>query len=129
MADILDAYDLTPLQAGMLFHTLYAPASGTSFEQCCCLLEGPLEVAAVQGAWRTVIARHEMLRSECHWEELDHPVLVIYDAAEPEWHIADWSERDVPAQDEAFAAWLAADRGRGFRLDQAPLARFALLRL
>jgi amino acid adenylation domain-containing protein len=129
MADILDVYELTPLQAGMLFHTLYTPGSGTYFQQSWCLLEGPLDVAAFRAAWQSVIARHEVLRSECHWEELDRPVQVIYDRAEPDWHIADWSGLDAGAQDEALEDWLAADRRRGFQLDKAPLLRFALLRL
>lgn len=127
MADIIDAYEMTPLQAGMLFHTLYTPESGGYFEQYWCVLEGPLDVERFRHAWQQVINRHAVLRSECHWDGLDQPAQVIYDAAEPEWQISDWS--DSADTDRDFSAWLAADRRRGFDLNKAPLLRFALFRL
>ncbi|WGF87887.1 amino acid adenylation domain-containing protein [Marinivivus vitaminiproducens] len=129
MADIVDVYEMTPLQAGMLFHTLYQPESGAYFEQFWCVLEGPLDVEAYRGAWQQTVARHDVLRSACHWDDLDHPALVVHGAADPEWCIEDWSGLDAAAQDTRFAAWLADDRSRGFALDRAPLVRFALLRL
>lgn len=125
MADCIDAYEMTPLQAGMLFHTLYSPESSAYFEQYWCVLEGPLDIKRFQRAWKQVFDRHAVLRGECHWEGLDHPALVIYDDIEPEWQIADWNG----AVDGDFDAWLAADRRRGFDLNRAPLVRFALFRL
>lgn len=129
MADVEDVFELPPMPAGMLLHTLMAPKSGTYFQQCWCILEGPLDHARFEAAWRQVIRRHQVLRSECHWEDLDRPVQVIYDDAEPEWHLADWSQLGGEEQETAFTSWLEADRGRGFRLDKAPLLRFALIRL
>lgn len=129
MADIEDVFEMPPMPAGMLLHTLMAPQSGTYFQQCWCVLEGPLDREALQAAWREVIRRHAVLRSECHWEDLERPVQVIYDDAVPEWHFDDWSHLDAPQQENTFSAWLEADRQRGFRLDKAPLLRFALMRL
>ena len=129
MAEVVDVFEMTPVQSGMLFHSLKAPESGTYFEQCWCVLEGPLDLEAFKAAWRRVIGRHDVLRSECHWVDLDRPVQVVYDEAEPDWHIDDWSHFDAPEQEKAFAAWLETDRRRGFRLDKAPLLRFALIRL
>src|SRR6266581_2964225 len=53
--DIVDIYALAPMQQGMLFHTLYAPASGVYVEQMTCLLRGSLDVAAFREAWGQVI--------------------------------------------------------------------------
>ncbi len=122
-------FEMTPMQAGMLFHSLMAPASGTYVEQCWCVLDGKLQVDAFKSAWETVIARHEMLRGACRWVDLERPVMTIADEVAPEWLEADWSGKTAAAQDEAFADWLAADRRRGFALDAAPLLRFALIRL
>jgi len=129
LAEVVDVFEMTPVQSGMLFHSLKAPESGTYFEQCWCVLEGPLDLEAFKAAWRRVIGRHDVLRSECHWVDLDRPVQVVYDEAEPDWHIDDWSHFDAPEQEKAFAEWLEADRRRGFQLDKAPLLRFALIRL
>ncbi len=129
MADVEDVFELPPMPAGMLLHTLMAPQSGTYFQQCWCILNGELDLPRFTAAWQQVIRRHQVLRSECHWEDLDRPVQVIYDNAEPEWYLSDWSHLGVPEQQNAFAAWLEADRERGFHLDQAPLLRFALISL
>lgn len=129
MAELVDVFEMTPVQGGMLFHSLKAPESGTYFEQCWCVLEGPLDIEAFKAAWRRVIGRHDVLRSECHWVDLDRPVQVVYDNAEPEWHIDDWTHLETSEQETAFAEWLQADRRRGFQFDKAPLLRFALIRL
>lgn len=46
------AYPLSPMQQGMLFHTIYAPESGMYFEQLSCTFVGNLNVAAFQRAWQ-----------------------------------------------------------------------------
>ena len=47
-----DVYPLTPMQEGMLFHTLYAPGSGVYVEQSSFMLDGPLDVEALERAWQ-----------------------------------------------------------------------------
>uniref|UniRef100_UPI000E4C6A1F non-ribosomal peptide synthetase n=1 Tax=Oceanicella sp. SM1341 TaxID=1548889 RepID=UPI000E4C6A1F len=123
MTEVLDLFEMTPLQAGMLFHSLHEPEKAAYFEQYHCVLEGPLDAAAFRAAWDRVIARHDVLRSACHWEGLEHPAQVIYATAAPEWHIAEGGEGPD------LERWLAEDRARGFALDAPPLMRFALLRM
>jgi amino acid adenylation domain-containing protein len=129
VTDVLDVYEMTPLQAGMLFHSLYAPADTSYFEQYWCTLEGPLDIARFKAAWQAVIARHAVLRSECQWDGFDAPVQVVYDDVDPEWTFADWSGLSEAEEEAAFERWRVGDRQRGFRMDEAPLLRFALLRL
>ncbi len=129
VAETPTSFEMTPVQAGMLFHTLKAPASGTYFEQCWCVLEGPLDLDAFKLAWENVIARHEVLRGACRWSDVERPIMVIMDRVAPEWQEADWSDRDAAEHERTFAAWLEADRRRGFALDAAPLLRFSLIRL
>ena len=78
MTTVQDIYELSPMQQGMLFHTLYAPESGVYFEQRNCLLAGPLDVAAFKRAWQTVVERHAVLRTAFYWDEADKPLQVVY---------------------------------------------------
>ncbi len=124
MDSFQDIYPLSPMQEGMLFHSIYAPRSGVYIEQRWCVVEGNLDVQAFQAAWNFVINRHPSLRSEFHWEETDRPVQVVYAHVDPEWTLK--SLEDAPTDLEAF---LAEDRQRGFSLDHAPLMRFSLFQL
>lgn len=125
MPDILDVFDMTPMQAGMLFQSLYDPAGGAYVQQYWGQLDGPLDGAVFRDAWAGVIARHEMLRAQCHWQDLDHPAFAVHAKATPDWQELDWRGGTAADLDH----WLAQDRARGFAMDQVPLMRFALIRL
>ncbi|HEX2188976.1 MAG TPA: condensation domain-containing protein, partial [Longimicrobiaceae bacterium] len=121
-------YPLTPLQQGMLFHTLYAPASGTYFEQFAFTLRGELDETAWEAAWERVTERHGALRTAFSWERRDRPLQVVARGARAPWDRRDW--RGLPAEEAAarLEAFLREDRERGFELGRAPLMRLALLR-
>ena len=129
MTTIQDIYELSPMQQGMLFHTLYAPESGVYFEQRSCLLVGPLDVVAFKRAWQAVVERHAVLRTAFYWEEADKPLQVVYASAELPWIEADWQALSEPQQKAKLAAFLQGDRTQGFGLDQPPLMRCALFQL
>ena len=55
---IEDAYPLTPVQEGMLFHTLVDPDAGNYLEQFLCRVRGELDLAALRESWQQLVARH-----------------------------------------------------------------------
>ena len=126
MDPILDVYEMTPMQAGMLFQSLLDPQAGAYVQQYRGRLEGPLDAAAFRAAWAAAIARHDLLRAACHWQDLDRPAFAIHAEAEPDWTCLDW--RGAPDVEARLADWLAQDRARGVDLAAAPLMRFALIR-
>ena len=116
-----DVYPLTPLQQGMLFHTLYDPGSTVYFEQLTMVLRGELDTDVLAEAWRQLSARHEVLRGAVVWEGLPQPLLVIGREVEPPLHTQDWS--DLGHLDD----FLGEDRASGFDLTEAPLARLEVI--
>src|SRR3979411_2563129 len=60
---VADIYPLTPLQQGLLFHSLYEPLSTVYVTTLTCRLAGPLDVDAFQAAWASVVDRHAGLRT------------------------------------------------------------------
>ncbi|HEX9669309.1 MAG TPA: amino acid adenylation domain-containing protein [Thermoanaerobaculia bacterium] len=121
-------YGLSPLQQGILFHTLYDAAAAEYFEQLAFPLEGRLDPQALERAWRTVVDRHPVLRTVFVWEGLDQPQQVVYRQVELPIEHHDWSDLAAAAQEQRLAALLAEDRRRGFDL-RAPLLRVILIRL
>jgi hypothetical protein len=72
--DIAGIFPLTPVQSGMLFHTLREPNQGIYVVQYSCELTGPLDVTRLRTAWADVVASHPALRTVFLFEGLDEPL-------------------------------------------------------
>jgi amino acid adenylation domain-containing protein/non-ribosomal peptide synthase protein (TIGR01720 family) len=126
--EVEDVYPLSPMQEGMLFHTLYAPGEGAYVGQFGFDLVGELDHAAFERAWQEVLERHPALRTAFVWEEVDAPVQVVQRRAALSIHREDWRGLEPHEQEARRAAFAAADRARGFAPGEAPLMRLALFR-
>jgi aryl carrier-like protein len=127
--EVEDVYPLTPMQEGMLFHTLYAPGSGIYVRQSVFVLEGPLDDRSLERAWQGAVARHEALRAGFAWEGVRRPVQRIHREARVPFGRTDWSGLDPADARARLEAHLTEDRARGFDLARAPLMRLELFRL
>src|SRR5580698_3073896 len=96
--EIEDIYELSPLQRGMLFHTLYAPLSRVFVEQESFPLLGAVDVPNLIRAWQAVVARHSALRASFHWEGLEKPVQVVHRDVQLPIDRQDW--RTIPALEQ-----------------------------
>lgn len=126
---IEEIYELSPMQQGMLFYTLYDPDSDVYFEQLICTLQGALDVSVLQQAWQQVVQRHAVLRSSFHWEELNEPLQVVHRQVELPWVRYDWRELAPTEQQHQLDFLLETDRSQPFDLGQAPLMRFTLIQV
>lgn len=126
---IVAAYPLSPLQQGMLFHHLYAPQSGADIEQMVIRLPETLNIPAFEQAWQRLVERHAVLRTSFEWAGLDEPRQRVHCRANLTVEQQDWRGGAAQAQEDRLAAYLQADRRRGFELTEAPLMRLALFRL
>jgi aryl carrier-like protein len=126
---IEDLYPLTPVQEGMLYHTLADPEAGRHVEQFVCRLRGELDRPALRESWHRLVARHPALRSTIHWTDLGASYQVVHSRADHPFDYEDWRRLTPPEQDERLTAYLGSDRRRGFILSRPPLSRLALFRL
>jgi non-ribosomal peptide synthase protein (TIGR01720 family) len=76
-----DIWPLTPLQAGLLFHTLIEP--GMYIDQASITLDGVSGPAALGQAWQLVVDRTPVLRASVAWEHVEEPAQVIHRQAVP----------------------------------------------
>ncbi len=128
-AQPIETFPLSPMQQGMLFHTLYAPDSGVYIEQLVGSLHEKPNISAFKRAWQQVVERHSILRTTFEWEDLDEPLQHVHEDCTVSFHEHDWRECSPPEQEKRLASYLRLDRQRQFNLTQPPLMRLALLRL
>src|SRR3989304_4690287 len=126
---IEDSYALSPLQQGLLFHSLYAPHSGVDIEQIVCALHEDLKVRAFEAAWQRVIQRHAALRTSFRWTDLDQPVQEVQAIVQCPLEQQDWRGLSNDEAETRWAAYVQADRQRSFDLGYAPIMRLAVFRL
>jgi len=124
-----DIYPLSPMQQGMLFHTLLNADPGSYTEHVSCTLRGDLSISAFKKAWQQVVDRHPVLRTSFVWEGLAEPLQIVWCAAALPWQIDDWRQLAPAEQEARLSAFLRADHARGFSLSQPPLMRMALFQV
>ncbi|HEX5223217.1 MAG TPA: amino acid adenylation domain-containing protein [Verrucomicrobiae bacterium] len=120
------AFPLSPMQQGMLFHSLAAPHSGVDLQQVSLSLPEIVEVSQLQRAWHRVAERHEILRGSFEWHGKGGPTQQIQPEISVPFRCEHWRGMPQEEQPSALDAWLAADRLRELDLTRAPLWRIAL---
>ncbi|MGD0603556.1 MAG: amino acid adenylation domain-containing protein [Streptosporangiaceae bacterium] len=126
---IVDAYGLTPAQAGILFHAAADPTSDAYLNHLEFEVAGPLDIDAFTAAFGWVVSRHAVLRSGFHWAEADEPLQVVHDEAPWQPAVHDLRHLAGPAQHAALRALLDARQAEPMSLTAPPLMRLTLVRL
>jgi amino acid adenylation domain-containing protein len=122
-------YPLSPMQQGMLFHSLYDSASGVYVNQLSWDFYGKLNIPAFTRAWQQVINRHSVLRTAFVWENLKEPLQIVGQYVKLDWEEQDWQNVPHAQQQERLENFLNTDRKRGFELSKAPLMRLVAIKL
>jgi hypothetical protein len=90
--NVQDVYPLSPMQEGILFHSLQAAEPDVYVTQLSCKLRR-LEPAAFRRAWERVVERHPILRSAFAWKGAGKPVQVVGRRTALPWREEDWRGR------------------------------------
>nr|WP_236044168.1 non-ribosomal peptide synthetase [Pseudomonas arcuscaelestis] len=124
---VQDLYPLSPMQQGMLFHSLYAQAQGQYINQMSVTVQG-LDLQRFQAAWQATVDAHDILRTAfLTGSNLTRPLQVVQRVAQVPFIVEDWRNRTDQAA--AIESWAEAQRSTGFALECAPLLALHLLRL
>ncbi len=116
-------YPLSPLQEGLLFHSVYDDSSNMYVSHLSCTLSGELDIAAFKRAWERVVERHDVLRTMFVWEGLAKPLQVVRQHVDSPWIEHDWRHYSAAEQQQRLET-----EDRGFDLLKAPLMRLTLIR-
>ena len=118
---IEDVYPLTPMQEGLLLHTLLEPGTGLYYMQDRYRINSALDPERFAQAWQAVIARHEALRASFCWNVGADMLQVIHKPGSTPMEYLDWSADAEDEQEPRLQALLKQEREAGFDLlNQAP---------
>ncbi|HYY99663.1 MAG TPA: condensation domain-containing protein, partial [Pyrinomonadaceae bacterium] len=126
--NIEDVYTLSPLQEGLLFHSLYSPEADAYLQHLKFSVRGPLDVRGFEGAWQRLVARHAILRTSFVWDKQEKPLQVVRREVSLPWQEVDLRGLSAEEQERRLASLVEEDRRRGLDLSKAPLLRMTVAR-
>ncbi|MCG7410809.1 non-ribosomal peptide synthase/polyketide synthase [Paenibacillus sp. ACRRX] len=130
MSEIIDIYGLSPIQKGMLFHTLYdqhEQHSSSYITQLSFQIKGCLDFDSFEQAWKLMIERHDIFRTTFEWGESEEPFQVVFHDASFSLKLKDWSTLSKVDLNQKTRQYMESDRAEGFQLDEAPLMRVTII--
>jgi amino acid adenylation domain-containing protein len=122
-------YPLSPMQHGMMFHSLYDPEAAIYYEQSTWTLHGKIDMAAFKRAWEKVIERHAALRTSFLWEGLEEPLQIVHKKVKLPFVFYDWQDFDAVEQKRKISDLLKKYQQEGFDLITPPLMRIVIVRV
>ena len=127
--DVQDAYPLTMLQAGMIFHIEQSPDSNLYHILDICQLKAPYDLDALRAALQSIIGRHDILRTSFDLTSFSEPLQLVHSAIALPLEAEDLRDLSSDEQRQALDAWAEAEKARRFDITRAPLVRFTVHRL
>ncbi|SCN41681.1 non-ribosomal peptide synthetase [Bacillus wiedmannii] len=127
---ITDLYPLSPLQEGMIFHTLHDQEDehvAPYIVQLSFRIKGKMDIPTFEQAWKSVIQRHEIFRTAFVWDKIEEPLQVVYENIPFKVNKEDWRTMTTEEIEEKRKVFWALDRKQAFQFDEAPLMRVTVI--
>jgi len=126
-SQLADIYPLSPMQQGMLFHTLYQQQGNDYLNQLRVDISG-LDPQRMARAWQQVLDAHDVLRAGFAWQgTLERPLQLIHRQLTLPCQILDYSNLDDPQG--AIERLASEEREQVRDLGAAPLLRVAMVKV
>ena len=127
--DVVDAYPLTRLQMGMLYHMQMTSDTPAYHNVCSYHLRGYFDENALQEAARRVVSRHPVFRTSFDLTGFSEPMQFVHRHAEMPVNVFDLRHLKEEEQKVEIAAFIDREWKRLFDLSLPPLVRFHIHRL
>ncbi|EPY04932.1 bacitracin synthetase 1, partial [Paenibacillus alvei TS-15] len=125
---IQNIYRLTPLQQGMLFHTLYDNDSAY-LTQHFLSIDGDFNVPLFEQSLNVVIARYDILRTIFRQNKEDEYVQIVLKERRLKIQTEDISHMNEAEMEQYVHSYMKNDRDRGFDLSKDLLMRLSVFQL
>lgn len=118
---------LTPIQKGMLFHSMLDSQSQAYHESLLLHLEGEMDREVFTEAFKNLIERYEILRTNFNYGTFADSMQIVYKTRKPEIEYIDISHREFPVP-SFIEHKVNEDRQRGFNLEHDALIRLTFIK-
>jgi len=124
-----DIYPLSPMQEGILFHSLYDPHSSVYLMQISFKLYGEVDELLVEKSLNQLVRRHDVLRTIFVYKELARPMQIVFNEGKSNFYYEDLRKYGEDEKNAFIKEFLARDLNKTFSLTSDFASRFSLLRL
>ncbi|RSZ55076.1 amino acid adenylation domain-containing protein, partial [Massilia atriviolacea] len=123
-AGVEEAYPVTMLQMGMVFHNQLEQDAGLYHDVLSHCIDVPAwDAEAMRIVLDALSRKHPVLRTAFGLRGFSQPMQLVHALAHIPLTVNDLTAMDTAAQDEAVAAFIDAERKTGFDFDAPPLLR------
>ena len=120
---LLDAYPLSRLQAGMIYHAELEGDPSYYHDIYSLRVRGPWHEQAFRVALDGLVAAHDTLRTSFDLTRFSEPLQLVHGAIDVPIEVVDLRATERTAAEQVLADWRSAEIRRPFDLGRAPLFR------
>lgn len=128
-AEIEDAYPLTRLQSGMLYHMTLTPEASLYHNVNSLRVKGPFNIEAMQEATQHMAARQPVLRTSFDFGTYSEPLQLVHKSAFLPVEVEDLRALSEPEQLAAIDSYVETEKSNFFDPAIPPLIRIKIHRL
>ena len=126
--EVEDAYPLTMLQTGMLFHSVYKE-NITPYQNTTSLhLRGTFDERAISSAINQIVAEHPVLRTSFNLTDYSLPLQLVYREVSPFIRIENIAHLSAREQEDFISRWMNEEAKNRFDWQIPSLIRFVIHR-
>ncbi|MEH1860172.1 MAG: amino acid adenylation domain-containing protein [Nostoc sp.] len=126
--DLEDAYPLSQLQAGMLFHSISSPDTAIYHNVTSLHLKAPFDLEKLQIAIQELAVYHPVLRTSFELEKYNELIQLVHKNISIPLQVEDLRHLCVNQQENVLAVWYEAEKSQKFDWTCPPLLRFQIHR-
>lgn len=127
--DVEDIYPLSPMQEGMLFHSLLNPDSTEYYQQAACQLKGRVDAERIEQTLQELVDRHPVLRTVFIREGYDRPLQLVLRHSKANFRYLDLQEECIRSSvGEVLSRYKEQDKVQRYDFAAGNLLRVTLLR-
>jgi amino acid adenylation domain-containing protein/non-ribosomal peptide synthase protein (TIGR01720 family) len=126
---ISSIYELSPMQEGMLFHSLYDENVASYTNQMVMGFSASFDVDIFKQSCEYILKNYSILRSGFYYENIGTPIQMVYNSVETPIETVDFTQLSEEETEAKITEFINKEQQRNFDFKKPPLMRIYFLQL